>query len=172
MTERVLAVRRDVVPLLAKHFVSLEAAVTTDELDASPRMIVREGAEEAEEVRIERLGRAGDAVGEKGVEARGVGVGRVQREVGEGMNIHERPEQRVRLGIGARAFLAGEPAPMENGRLQGKRSRDRRRGESRRRGHREGPSEVAPHRSTQEIVARKPRDRDSLRYRPADGDPP
>jgi hypothetical protein len=39
--ERVLAMRRDVVPFLPEHLVPLGTAVSADELDASAEMVVR-----------------------------------------------------------------------------------------------------------------------------------
>src|SRR4051794_8702184 len=59
----VLAMRSDVVPLLAHHLVELRAAVAAHELDAGSRMLLRERAEQIEQPRIEVMAFAGDTVG-------------------------------------------------------------------------------------------------------------
>src|SRR5262249_27225068 len=54
LAERMLAVRRDVMALLAHHLVPLGAAVAGDELDSSPRVSGRDRAETCEEASIHR----------------------------------------------------------------------------------------------------------------------
>ena len=77
MAERVLAVRGDVVALLAEHLVELRAAVAAHELDARARVLGGEGAQEQEEVLVERVPVSRDPVGDEIVEAR---LGRRERD--------------------------------------------------------------------------------------------
>src|SRR5260221_9523319 len=65
VAERVLAMRRDVVPLLAQHLVELGATVAADELDPRSDVLRGELPEQPEEALVQRMPRAGDPIREQ-----------------------------------------------------------------------------------------------------------
>ena len=69
MPERVLAVRRHVVALLAHRLVQLRAAVPAHELDARRGVLPRERPQQVEQARVERVAFARHAIGEERREA-------------------------------------------------------------------------------------------------------
>jgi hypothetical protein len=101
MTERVLAMRGDVTPLLSHHLVELRASISAYELDAwraGGLMTLGERSQQIEEPRVERVALSGHSIRKKRGKSRLGGARIIERNTLVGVGLNEGREERMRSG--------------------------------------------------------------------------